>query len=123
MVIQPFMMQVEEMEGVANIQLPPIPGIVVIPGNIGFLHQYFSALVMVSNGANLQSGLTIKDVTATIKFPAGADLIAGTEETPGDDPLRIAKGATGFFPRTMTVYNADRTARSALRRHQLHASG
>ncbi len=55
MVIQPFLMQVEDQEGVADIQLPPIPGVVVIPGNIGFLHQFFSALVLVSNGAGPQS--------------------------------------------------------------------
>lgn len=107
MVIQPFMMTVDEKDpSGGSIQLPPIPGVVVIPGNIGFLHQFFSALVMVSNGANIQSGLTIKDVTATIKVPTGADLIAGTDETPGDDPIRMAKGANGFFARTLTVFNA-----------------
>jgi len=106
MVIQPFLMRVEEQEGVPTIQLPPIPGVVVIPGNIGFLHQFFSALVLVSNGANIQSGLTIKDVIATIKFPSGADLIPGTDQTPGDDPVRMAKNADGYFPRTQTVFNA-----------------
>lgn len=30
----------------APISLPPIPGIIVIPNNIGFLHEYFSALLM-----------------------------------------------------------------------------
>jgi len=42
-----------EVEGdpVLTAQLPPIPGIVVFPGNIGFLHQYFSALAIVTNGA------------------------------------------------------------------------
>jgi len=29
-------------------QLPPIPGVVVIPNNIGFLNQYFSALLLVT---------------------------------------------------------------------------
>ena len=98
MQIQPFLMQVDEKEPIGNYTLPPIPGIVVIPGNIGFLHQYFSALVMVTNGANLQSGLTIKDVTATVKFPAGADMVAGTDETPGDDPVRMAKRRRRLLP-------------------------
>jgi hypothetical protein len=41
--------------------LPPIPGIIVIPNNIGFLNQYFSALLMVTNGAPGQSNLTVRD--------------------------------------------------------------
>ena len=32
-------------------QLPPIPGVVVIPNNIGFLNQYFSALLLVTKAA------------------------------------------------------------------------
>ena len=98
-------MQVDEKEPIGDYKLPPIPGIIVIPGNIGFLHQYFSALLMVTNGA-LQSGLTIKDLTATIKFPAGADLVPGTDENPGDDPLRMARGANGYFPQDHDVINA-----------------
>ena len=31
--------------------VPPIPGVVVIPGDIGFLNQYFSVLLMVANVA------------------------------------------------------------------------
>ena len=30
-----------------NLTIPPIPGVVVIPGDIGFLNQVFSVLLMV----------------------------------------------------------------------------
>lgn len=46
--------------------LPPIPGVIIIPNNIGFLHQYFSALLMVTNGAPGQSSLEVNDLKATI---------------------------------------------------------
>lgn len=106
LVVEPFMLEVKEGEKIDKGQLPPIPGVVVIPGNIGFLHQYFSALTLVTNGAPLQSGLSIRDVTATISFPAGEDLTPGTDAMPGDDPLRMAKGQNGYFPRSMPVANA-----------------
>jgi len=104
--VSPFLMEVQEKDVAANLSLPPIPGIVVIPGNIGFLHQYFSALAVVTNGAPLQSGLVIKDIQAKIILPSGDDLTPGTDDNPGDDPLRMAKGASGFFPRTMPVMAA-----------------
>ncbi len=110
--VQPFVMTVKEPEaGAPTIELPPIPGVVVIPGNIGFLHQYFSALAIVTNGAPELSGLTIRDVTAHIILPDGEDLTPGTDADPGDDPLRLAKGTDGYFPREMTVYNAGPDAR------------
>jgi len=60
------------------LSLPPIPGVIIIPNNIGFLHQYFSALLMVSNGAPALSGLVVKDLTATIILPLGDDKVAAT---------------------------------------------
>ena len=67
------------------------------------LTQFFSALVLVSNGADLQSGLTIKDVTVTISVPAGEDKVPGTDELPGDDPIIMTKVENGVFPRTMFI--------------------
>jgi hypothetical protein len=81
-----------------SITLPPIPGIIVIPNNIGFLHEYFSALLMVTNGAPGMSNLVVKDLKAKIILPIGEDRTPGTDAVPGDDPLRMAKGANGFFP-------------------------
>jgi hypothetical protein len=101
-----FLMEVAEVEpGEEQYvgELPPIPGILVIPGNIGFLHQYFSALSIVSNGAPEQSNLVVTNVQVKLIMPIGADLTAGTDTAPGDDPLRMAKGADGFFPRELPV--------------------
>lgn len=67
------------------------------PGNIGFLHQYFSALAIVTNGAPGQSNLTITNVQAKMLLPPGEDLTPGSDTVPGDDPLRMAKGDTDFF--------------------------
>ena len=83
-------------------QLPPIPGVVVIPNNIGFLNQYFSALLLVTNGAPGQSNLVVKDLKATISLPVGKDTVAGTN----DDPLKMAVGAGGIpFPSELPVMN------------------
>ncbi|MEJ2698984.1 MAG: hypothetical protein P8Z70_04900, partial [Desulfuromonadales bacterium] len=104
--VTPFMMKLKGGKEDDSIELPPIPGIVVIPGNIGFLHQYFSAMALVTNGAPEQSNLVIHDIKAKVIFPPGEDLTPGTDADPGDDPLRMAKGANGYFPRTMTVLAA-----------------
>jgi hypothetical protein len=87
------------------IVLPPIPGIIVIPNNIAFLHQYFSALLMVTNGAPGMSNLVVKNLKATISLPSGEDQVPGTDAIPGDDPLRMANSANGYFPRTQDVIN------------------
>jgi hypothetical protein len=105
--VLPVMIQLKEpLDEDVDFVLPPIPGVVVIPGNIGFLHQYFSALAIVTNGAPEFSDLTIRDVKAHIKLPDGEDLTPGTDEAPGDDPLRLAKGTDGFFPREMLINHA-----------------
>jgi hypothetical protein len=92
-----------EAEGVYTV--PPIPGIVVIPGNIGFLHQYFSALAIVTNGAPGMSGLVVKDLKAKIILPVGEDHVAGTDPLPGDDPLRMAEINGVYVDRTLPVMN------------------
>ena len=33
-----------------------IPGLIVVPGDVGFLNQFFSAILLVSNGAPLTAG-------------------------------------------------------------------
>lgn len=70
---------------------PPITGLVVIPGNIAFLNQFFSVMVTVANVAPDGSLLSVRDLTAEITLPAGEDLVPGTFEQPGDDPLRLAR--------------------------------
>ena len=66
-----------------------IPGVLVIPGNVGYLRQFFSAQLFVANGAPVGSGLTVRDVTATIVLPPGQT------DDPGDDPLVLAETQAG----------------------------
>ncbi|MGH2544053.1 MAG: hypothetical protein ACRDIB_14735, partial [Ardenticatenaceae bacterium] len=70
---------------------PPITGLVIIPGNIAFLNQFFSVLLTVANVAPDGSNLVLNDVAAEIILPLGADRQAGAFDDPGDDPLRLAR--------------------------------
>lgn len=70
---------------------PPITGLIVIPGNIAFLNQFFSVLLMVTNVAPDGTPLVLRDVAANISLPLGLDRVQGTYEKPGDDPLRLAR--------------------------------
>jgi hypothetical protein len=62
-----------------------IPSLLVIPGSVGYLKQFFSVQLIVGNGAPVGSGLVLRDVTGTLKLPPGADGQAGTP----DDPLAL----------------------------------
>ncbi|TVR51684.1 MAG: hypothetical protein EA425_06600 [Puniceicoccaceae bacterium] len=73
------------------LSIPPIPALMVIPGNIGFLNQFFSVMIFTENGAPAGSGLSVRDITAELILPLGPDRVAGTFENPGDDPLRFAR--------------------------------
>ncbi len=74
----------EDMRGFV---VPPLEGLIVIPGNVAFLNQFFSVLVMTTNGAPSASSLVVRDVTAKIVLPGGVDTVLGTL----DDPLRMAQ--------------------------------
>lgn len=63
-----------------------IPGVIVFPGRVGFLHQFFEAIVIVSNGAPGGTPLVIRNLRAKAKLPD-----AGTPGVEADDPLRIAE--------------------------------
>lgn len=76
--------EIAEQEG---IELPPINGVIVIPGNIGFLNQFFSVILQATNVAPAGSGLVLRQARAAIRLPAGGDQLAGS----GDDPLRVAR--------------------------------
>lgn len=72
--------------------IPPVTGLVVIPGNVAFLNQFFSVVLMVTNVAPDGTPLVLRDVRGTAKLPTGLDRIAGASyENPGDDPLRLAR--------------------------------
>ena len=75
-----------------GLKIPPIPALMVIPGNIGYLNQFFSVQIFTENAAPRGSGLSVYDIKATLKLPAGPDRVPGTEyAAPGDDPLRFAR--------------------------------
>jgi hypothetical protein len=87
----PFFPVLEDDGGVPSLDIPPITGLVVIPGNVAFLNQFFSVLLMVTNVAPNGTPLELHDATATIVLPPGADRVLGTQIAPGDDPLRLAR--------------------------------
>ena len=102
--IIPFMLEpdLSEFPGLALPALASearIPSVLVIPGNVGFLKQFFSAQLFVANGAPGGSGLDVRDVTATIELPPGEDLVLGTT----DDPLALPELTTGLQPVTLPV--------------------
>ena len=95
--IAPVMLQgVGEDGGPQKIDLPggggelKIPGAIVFPGRVGLLHQFFEAIVIVSNGAPNGTPLVITNLKAKANLPDG-----GTANDPADDPLRIAAMQNG----------------------------
>ncbi|MEK7286521.1 MAG: carboxypeptidase-like regulatory domain-containing protein [Nitrospirota bacterium] len=83
--------------------LPPLSGFIVIPGQIGFLHQFFEAQLVVLQNAPDGTPLVVRDLMAKIVLPVGKDLSPGTEEAPGDDPLRIARQKGKENTRTLPI--------------------
>src|SRR6185503_12074658 len=67
-----------------NLIVPPIPGVIVIPGDIGFLNQFFSVMLMVGNVAPGGSNLVVTNLKADIVLPLGAD-----------DVLALSPGESG----------------------------
>ncbi len=106
-VIVPMLLQRDDGGGsLPPVQLPDgsmgqvrIPSVLVIPGNVGFLKQFFSAQLYVANGAPGGSNLVVHDVTGTIVLPPGADQVAGT----ADDPLSLPNTVNGPQPATLAV--------------------
>jgi hypothetical protein len=75
-----------------SLAIPPIPAIMVIPGSIGYLHEFFSVQIFTENGAPNGSGLTVGNLQATLQLPPGQDGIVSTNwAQPGDNPLRFAR--------------------------------
>lgn len=64
----------------------PIPGVVIIPGNVAYLNQFFSVILKVSNVSPSYSNLEVRDLKATIVLPPGQDNVTDSL----DDPLRMA---------------------------------
>ena len=73
-------------DGYATIDVPPIPGLVVIPGNVGFLNQFFSVQVFTANASPGGSALTVHSLEAELSLPDGPDMLPST----ADDPVAFA---------------------------------
>ncbi|WP_304511247.1 Ig-like domain-containing protein [Desulfopila sp. IMCC35008] len=82
-----------------EIELPSIAGVIIIPGNIAYLNQFFSVIVQASNASPEGSGLDVENLTATINLPLGADEIPAS----GDDPLRLAETDSGITEQVALV--------------------
>jgi len=80
-----------------------IPAILVIPGDVGYLKQFFSAQLYVANGTPEGSNLVVRDVTAKITLPAGDDGVLGTD----DDPLTLPDVRNEKQPETLPVLASD----------------
>ncbi len=86
-----FTLAVPDDQKEGEFEIPPVSGVIIIPGNIAFLNQFFSVILQATNIAPDGSGLTLRNAQAAIQLPPGNDDIRGT----GDDPLRVAETQTG----------------------------
>jgi hypothetical protein len=74
------------------LRIPPIPALMVIPGNIGYLNQFFSVQIFTENAAPGGSGLIAHNIKAELILPPGPDRVRSSNwSEPGDDPLRFAR--------------------------------
>ncbi len=64
-----------------------IPGLIVFPGRIALLHQFFEAIVIVGNGAPGGTPLVVHSLRARIELPQAPN--------PLDNPLRVAEVQVG----------------------------
>jgi protocatechuate 3,4-dioxygenase beta subunit len=94
----PVLLQAERQDGLPGAGPPltfdggpeiTIPSVLVIPGNVGYLDQFFSAQLFVANGAPLGTPLTVHDITSKITLPRPAD------DNPDHAPLKLANTETG----------------------------
>ena len=103
--IVPVMLEgVDEGGNSVPIELPgggrlQIPGVVVFPGRIGLLHQFFEAIVIVANGAPNGTPLVITNLRARANLPD-----AQTPNDPTDDPLRIAATQQGGVQNQLDIH-------------------
>ncbi len=66
-----------------------IPTLLLIPGDVAFLNQFFSVSVMVQNGAPAGSNLVLQNVTATARFPGQLQVKSANPPVNLGDPVPI----------------------------------
>ena len=86
-----FRMRAPPEQDEKEFNFPPVDGVIIIPGNLAFLNQFFSVIVQATNTAPDGSGLVLHAARAAIDLPDGDDAIPDT----GDDPLRVAETSAG----------------------------
>jgi hypothetical protein len=82
--------------------MPPnvqIPSILVIPGNVGYLKQFFSAQLYVANNSPAEANLSVDGITGTINLPTGPSGVVGGS----DEPLSLPTLTSGPEMITMPV--------------------
>jgi len=102
--IVPVLLQTADGSAAPTITLPDgttgtvkIPSVIVIPGNVGYLKQFFSAQLYVSNGAPGGSNLAVDSITGTIDLPTPNDGVAA------DAPLALPNLTSGPQDETKDV--------------------
>jgi hypothetical protein len=70
-------------------QPPPLPGVILFPTDLGLLHQFFSVMLMVQNGAPAGDPLVVRDLTARIKLPPGLRQAETQPPTPLGVPVPV----------------------------------
>ena len=73
-----FVLKLPETNG-QQLLVPPIPGVVVIPGQIGFLNQFFAAQLLVSDAAPAGSGLRVTNLRGELLLPTGPSGVVGAD--------------------------------------------
>ena len=76
-----------------------IPSVLVIPGNVGYLKQFFSAQLYVTNNTPGEANLVVDNISGTINLPPGPDGVVGTS----DDPLGLPTLTSGPESVTMPI--------------------
>lgn len=67
----------------------PIPGVILFPADVRLLHQFFSVVLMVQNGAPAGDPLVLRDLTARLSLPPGLRLAETEPPTYLGTPLPI----------------------------------
>lgn len=84
--------------------------LIVIPGSIGYLHQFYKVNLVVFNALDARSPFQITHLSTTLNLPPGGDGAVGTL----DDPLRLAnrEGETDAVNKAVRGPGADGSAGS-----------
>jgi hypothetical protein len=67
----------------------PIPGVILFPADVSLLHQFFSVILMVQNGAPAGDPLVLRDLSARVTLPPGLRQASTRPPTPLGVPVPI----------------------------------